>query len=134
MGVTKKVYAYAFADGKIYGCEGDVSDIGTSTSSKKIFWPSADMSTIDPRIREIFGGRYVHWLGFPSCFSLYFSTDMCWIFWLDERDDETAKEEFMRIYEKKKSEAEKEVKKCEKILKTIKESNTYTAKGENEDG
>ena len=96
--MVKNAYAYALVDGRIYGCEGTVYDAGPGMYSSMIFWPNGEIKDLDWRFKEIFGGRMVHWMGLTSCFEAPSAAELCWIFWIAERDDELAKEEFRFIY------------------------------------
>lgn len=124
--MTKKACAYALVDGRIYRCEGTVSDTGPSMYSSMIFWPNGEIKDLDWRFKEIFGGRMVHWMGLTSCFEVPSAAELCWIFWIAEQDDGLAKEEFRSIYEEKRIKAENEVKKCESILNFIKDFDIKT--------
>lgn len=107
-----KVFAYAFAGGELYCCEGWLSDTGRSY----VFWPLGDLKLLTQRERDIFGCRRVHGLGLPSIFWDGAGRGISYILWMPERNDELARKSLLEVYHEKFEHAKNEL---EDALDTI---------------
>lgn len=100
-----KVFAYAFAGGELYCCEGWLSDTGRSY----VFWPFGDLNLLTQRERDIFSCRRVHELGLPSIFWDGTGCGINYILWMPERNDELARKSLLEVYQGKFEHAKNEL-------------------------
>lgn len=100
-----KVFAYAFAGGELYCCEGWLSDTGRGY----VFWPLGDLNLLTQRERDIFGCRRVHELGFPCGFWDRAICSTSYILWMAERNDELARKSLLEVYQGKFEHAKNEL-------------------------
>lgn len=125
-----KVFAYAFAGGELYCCEGWLSDTGRSY----VFWPLGDLNLLTQRERDIFGCRRVHDLGLPCGFWDKANSQTSWIIWMPERNDELARKDLLEIYQEKFENAKRDFEDAFDTINNLKAIKINMVKGkENEE-